>query len=223
MNTNYPVENEVKLIQDFYQRLLEFDTNISDSNLFYVNYQIPTSVLDNLESFYQNIGETQNDRNIGIGHTFRVFNDNKMRAITVGVDLPKDDVSTKILNDTTKHNGYIPITVTDGRNYGSNELKTTFYDTNLSLNDLLFKPWIRYTAREGFFTPFGLTNINVVFLGKSPDFSKPLIRKVYTFYDCAPIDTENKDEYNYDENSSVIKQRVKWKFNRYDVRLANIQ
>lgn len=223
MNTQYPIENEVSIIQDFYQRLLEFDTNLSDSNLFYVSYQIPPTLSQFIETFHSELGETPNDANIGIGHTFRVFNDDKLRSLTVGVDLPKDDVSTKILNDTTKHNGFLPITVTDGRNYGSNEFKTTFYDTNLSLSDLIFKPWIRTVAREGLFDARLFTDLNVVFLGKSPNFKKPLIRKVYTFYDCVPIDTESKDDYNYEENSSAKKQRVKWKFNRYDVRLANIQ
>ena len=62
------------IIMEFYNRLLEFDTTLSDSNLFYVSYSIPDALTDDL---YQAIGETSNDNRIGISKTKEVFQRNK--------------------------------------------------------------------------------------------------------------------------------------------------
>lgn len=206
-------------IQEFYNRLLEFDTTISDSNMFYVSYDLPSSLNDDLYAF---IGESSNDRRVGINKTKEKFQRSNIQALTIGVDIPDDSLSTQVLEHESKSNGYIPITVNSARNLDTTGLTTTFYDTNLSLNDIIFKPWIRLISRYGSFNQDLYTNIQVVFLGRHIKFDSTLIRKMYTFYDCIPVDTQNKDSYKYAADPTVIEQRVKWKFNRYDVVLTNI-
>lgn len=213
------------IIMEFYNRLLEFDTTLSDSNLFYVSYSIPDALTDDL---YQAIGETSNDNRIGISKTKEVFQRNKIQALTTGVDIPDDKNSTSVISHNSNVNGFLPITVNNGRIYDSTGLKTSFYDTNLSLNDLIFKPWIRLIARNGCFDNSLYTDVQVVFLGKGINSSglftsqKSIIRKLYTFKDCVPVDTESADRYQYTVDSNLVDQRIQWKFNRYDVVLTNI-
>lgn len=214
------------LVIEFYNRLLEFDTTISDSNLFYVSYEIPAQLTDNL---YSALGEGPNDNRVGISRTKEVFQGNKIQALTTGVDLPEDKNVLQPIDHGSRVNGYIPITVNSGRTYDTVGLTTTFYDTNLSLNDFVFKPWIRLIARNGCFTNALYTNITVVFLGKGINSSglfrtqKSIIRKKYVFYDCIPVDSQNKDSYKYAADSRPIEQRIQWKFNRYEATLTNIQ
>ena len=214
------------IIIEFYNRLLEFDTTISDSNLFYVSYEIPSALTDEL---YSVIGEARDDGKIGISKTKEIFQGNKIQALTTGVDLPDDKNSMQVLDHDSKVNGFIPLTVNSGRVYDSTGLFTTFYDTNLSLNDFIFKPWIRLISRNGSFTNELYTNMTVVFLGKGVNSSgifrsqQSVIRKQYNFYDCIPIDTQNKDSYKYASDSRPIDQKIQWKFNRYEATLTNIQ
>lgn len=214
------------IIMEFYNRLLEFDTTISDSNLFYVSYEIPIDLKDEI---YSSMGEAREDGRIGISNTKEIFQGNKIQALTTGVDLPDDKNDMQLLPHESTVNGYIPITVNKGRTYNSTGLTTTFYDTNLSLNDFIFKPWIRLISRNGCFDNKLYTNVTVVFLGKGINSSglfktqKSIIRKQYNFYDCIPIDSQNTDNYEYANDSKPIKQKIQWKFNRYEAKLTNIQ
>lgn len=214
------------IIMEFYNRLLEFDTTLSDSNLFYVSYEIPIDLKDEI---YSSMGEARDDGRIGISNTKEIFQGNKIQALTTGVDIPDDKNDMQQIGHPSTVNGYIPITVNSGRRYQATGLTTTFYDTNLSLNDFIFKPWIRLISRNGCFDNKLYTNITVVFLGKGINSSglfstqKSIIRKQYNFYDCIPIDSQNKDSYKYDRDSKPIEQRVQWKFNRYEAKLTNLQ
>jgi len=225
MSIIYKQNDANGIITEFYTRLLEFDTSLSDSNLFYVSYSIPEALTDEL---YQFIGETANDGRIGISPTKEIFQRNKIQALTTGVDLPDDKNSVQVIDHESSVNGYLPITVNNGRVYDSTGLKTQFYDTNLSLNDLIFKPWVRLISRNGCFDNSLFTDVQVVFLGKQVNKSgvgatyQSVIRKLYTFKDCIPVDTESADTYKYTIDSNIIDQRVQWKFNRYDVVLTNI-
>lgn len=215
----YP-ENDLPngIIQSFYNNLLEFDTSITDSNLFFVDFTIPSALRDDL---YVYIGETTNDWNIGINKTYDIFQ-SKIRTIITGVDLPDDRLNVKKIQHASSVNGFLPITVNETRDIDTTGLTTSFYDTNLSLNDFIFKPWIRLIARNGNFDSSLNTIITVWFLGKNIDFSRPLLRKKYTFYDCLPIDTQNKDEYIYAADPKLITHKVRWKFNRYDAKLITV-
>ena len=174
------------------------------------------------------MGEAREDGRIGISNTKEIFQGNKIQALTTGVDLPDDKNDMQLIPHDSTVNGYIPITVNRGRTYNSTGLTTTFYDTNLSLNDFIFKPWIRLISRNGCFDNKLYTNVTVVFLGKGINSSgllktqKSIIRKLYTFKDCVPVDTESADRYQYTVDSNLVDQRIQWKFNRYDVVLTNI-
>jgi hypothetical protein len=221
--------NDEGLIQSFYNKLQQFDTAISDSNLFYVSYSIPNALSD---SVYSNIGETGNDGAIGISKTKDTFDRATIKALTVGVDIPDDKLDMEVLSHQSSANGYLPITVNKGRSIETTGLKTNFYDTNLSLNDFVFKPWIRLIARNGCFDKDLFTDVKVIFLGKyfqptdGPTGlalkNKSVVRKQYTFRDCVPVDTENKDSYKYSVDPILLEQRVQWKFNRYDVKLTTL-
>lgn len=207
------------IIQEFYNRLLQFDTTLSDSNLFYVNYTIPPSLVD---SRYENIGETPKDGKTGINLTKGPFSSKVLQSLTIGVDLPQDALRMHVLEHGSRVNGFLPITVNSDRMYESTGLTTTFYDTNLGLNDLVIKPWIRLIAREGLFTNALTSTIKVMFLGKDVKFDGNVVRKMYTFYDCAPVASENKDQYIYKGDPSLIEHRIRWKFNRYDAVLTKL-
>jgi len=207
------------LIDEFYQRLQNFDTTLSDSNLFFVEFSIPSFLSD---EYYKVIGETPNDNKIGITTVKNTFNSSIIQSITNGVEIPEDSVQMDILPDNSTVNGFLPITVNKSRKIDTTGLRTTFFDTNLSLNDFIFKPWIRIIAREGCFYNFLYTNITVIFLGRKHNRDNTVIRKKYTFYDCVPVDTENKDTYIYREIPTVVEQRIRWKFNRYDVQLTKL-
>ena len=210
------------IIMEFYNRLLEFDTTLSDSNLFYVSYEIPKDLKDEI---YSSMGEAREDGRIGISKTKEIFQGNKIQALTTGVDIPDDKNDMQKIPHDSMVNGYIPITVNSGRTYDSTGLTTTFYDTNLSLNDFIFKPWIRLISRNGCFDNKLYTNITVVFLGRGihNNTQKSIIRKQYTFYDCIPIDSQNKETYQYAQDPKLIEQRVQWKFNRYEAKLTTLQ
>jgi len=217
----YPTNDRAGIISEFYNRLLEYDTTIADSNLFYVSYSIPDALTDDL---YRAIGETAKDGRIGISPTKEVFQTNKIQALTTGVDLPDDKVDTQVIPHGSQVNGYLPITVNANRSIDTTGLKTVFYDTNLSLNDFIFKPWIRLISRYGSFTNALYTNVTVVFLGKrvNKESNNTIVRKMYNFYDCIPVDTESKDSYEYASDPTVNTHRIQWKFNRYDIELTRI-
>lgn len=217
----YATNDRPGIISEFYNRLLEYDTTIADSNLFYVSYTIPDALTDTL---YSAIGETAKDGRIGISPTKEVFQNNKIQALTTGVDLPEEKVNTETISHGSQINGYLPITVNGNRSVEQTGLKTVFYDTNLSLNDFIFKPWIRLISRYGSFSNALYTNVSVVFLGKrvNKESNNTVVRKLYTFYDCIPVDTENKDSYEYKADPTVNTHRIQWKFNRYDIELTRI-
>ena len=207
------------LIDEFYQRLQNFDTTLSDSNLFFVQYVLPGFLSDN---YYKYIGESPNDGRTGITTVKNTFNSTILQSITNSVDIPDDSHKMQRIPDNSYVNGFLPITTSSSREIDTTGLKIGFFDTNLSLNDLVFKPWIRLVAREGCFTNFLYTNINVIFLGRKHNRDNTVVRKKYTFYDCVPFDSENKDVAKYKESPSVIEHRVRFKFNRYDIQLTKL-
>jgi hypothetical protein len=212
------------LAMKFFDDLQSFDTSLPDSNLFYVLFSLPKDLTDNL---YRTIGETPKDKDIRLDETTKIFDENKIQALTIGVDIPNEANQAKIIPHSSSSNGFLPIAVNGDRVYNNTNLQTTFYDSNLSLSDLIFKPWIKLINRNGSFDNKLYTDVYIVFLGRNNSSSNggfanffsssnPSIRKMYKFYDCIPIDSLAGDNYQYESNPRILSQRIQWKFNRHD-------
>lgn len=117
----------------------------------------------------------------------------------------------------------------------SKYITTTFRETNLDFVDCVIRPWVVVGSYRGYFA-YRDANLRI----KTPrlqliSFSRQKhtptapydentfrpIRKVYNFYNCAPIGVDGK-KYSYNEDQGTPEMRsVTWCFDNYGVNVSS--
>ncbi len=96
-----------------------------------------------------------------------------------------------------------------------NTLDTTFLETNYSFVDFLIRPWViavsHYGLRERKNSSLK-TDLTVIFFDK---FNNNAVRKIYTFFKCAPVSFGGITA-SYGDNSLIL-PKVSWVYNYYSV------
>jgi len=219
------------LTGNFFGLLQRLETSLPIPNLFVVEFDIPERIND-LEEWYT--GDTYLYNNVDVAR--EVFTDpsvykNKGFALCNGIDVNTEKNSINQLGPTgTKGvNGFLPISVHGSRDFDATDLGVQFIESVVSVADFIFKPWIRFAARYGGFSDTNLhTDLNIYYLernntGRFVDVNdstiQPLIRKQYTFYNCIPISVDAEGKQAYDDEPSLVNKLVKWKFDKYDIKL----
>lgn len=152
------------------------------------------------------------------------------------VSLPKE---TYDLTQSGDYNfgGFIKPGVAGARSgFSQRTLSTTFRETNSDFVESVIRPWAITCSYYGFFA-YENTNdrirtprIQLISYGKmkhtptAPYDSNTFrpIRKVYNFYNCAPLGVDDK-RYSYNEDTSTLEllRSVTWSFDNYSINLSD--
>ena len=145
--------------------------------------------------------------------------------IAQGVVLPGEtyDVQDIAINNNM---GFLPGKV-GGNRQPLPPLVTQWRETNRSLPDMVFRPWIILAAHQGLVATPGAfyddrhnikTNITVVQLAKTFQHLPHIERKIWRFYNCVPTTIDSK-ELTHQDGSNVMGQifTVNWAYTHYTI------
>lgn len=116
------------------------------------------------------------------------------------------------------NNGFIKTPISQGR-ADNQTLELIVKETNSSYTDFVLRPWSILTSHLGFHArPKGQSikcDITIFEMNESFAKNRPVIRKVFKYYDCLPIDI-NTENLNY-EADKVIQRQIQFTYNHYTV------
>lgn len=99
-------------------------------------------------------------------------------------------------------------------------LELSFLETNLSFVDGIIRPWVLLTSHKGLVARPDKesikTNIHIFQYARTTSYLSQVPRKIWSFYDCAPINVEGA-QYDYIKESVEIKSSVRFIYNWYQV------
>jgi hypothetical protein len=137
--------------------------------------------------------------------------------------------SFQVKNIEIKNNrGFIPgVAAGERQPYAGKPLALSFYETSTSFLDFVIRPWIilgghyGFVAREGDTTvsksAFNVkTNITLMFFNRTFQNISQIPRKVFRFYNCAPIQVSQQD-YGYEEPGTVKSVNVNFAYTNYTI------
>ena len=115
--------------------------------------------------------------------------------------------------------GFITSALTQPRTVAHN-FDLTFRETNSSFVDSVFKPWSILTAYKGLVARPQSESIKstvTIYELANPTYSceNSIVRKVTTYYDCAPIKIAGID---LNQETMIIKHSVSFAFNTYSIK-----
>lgn len=145
------------------------------------------------------------------------------------VELPTIQVQAG--RDQVRLGGYYPGLVSDTVQ-DENQLRIEFRETHSSISEFILRPWIEAVAKNGLIArpPNDPRNvkchIRVMQLGRVGPGTDPIVRKTWTFYDCAPVDISTQ-RYTHDGTWSASDMffNASWVYTKYtiqDVRYDNV-
>lgn len=141
--------------------------------------------------------------------------------------IPPEQVSIKSAS-VPNNRGFIPGIVSGERkSYADQPLTIGFFETNTSFIDFVLRPWTILTGHYGFVAREGdtpssrsafniKTNIMLLFFTKTYQNISMVPRKVFKFYNCAPIRIQNQD-YTYEEPGTVKSYNVEFAYTNYTI------
>jgi len=135
-----------------------------------------------------------------------------------GVSLPGETVNTEHVGITEGSNrGFINAPVISGR-ANFNNLEIGFLETNRSFTDGVLRPWSIVVAHEGLIAnQLSIkADIDVYELAKHGECSPTVIRKVWHFKDCAPINI-SPEQKSYESSTDYPKRQAGFVYNSYSV------
>lgn len=116
------------------------------------------------------------------------------------------------------NNGFIKSPISQGR--GDNQaIEFIVKETNSSYTDFVLRPWTIIASHMGFHArPKGqsikaditIYEMDHTFMGE-----KPMIRKIYNYYDCVPVSV-NTENLNY-EPDKIIQRQIGFVYNFYTI------
>jgi hypothetical protein len=161
----------------------------------------------------------QNVLNLLIDGAYQQRSDNMMGCVFARqVSLPSESIEAS--NQGLEYGGFLaPATANNRAKY--EPLSVTMLETNASFLDLIIRPWIIMVGYNGLIarqtdSPKNVkTTIDIVFYAKT-GYGNPMgIRKVYRFYNAAPISI-NGEQYSYMEEGMRYTD-VKFVYDKYSV------
>lgn len=144
-------------------------------------------------------------------------------VFTRQVQLPSETINAS--NQGLAYGGYLPPATASNREKYQN-LSVTFLETNASFLDLIIRPWLIMVGYYGLVArdPLSPKRVkcnyaDVVMLAKTGSYSPMGIRKIYRFYNLAPVSIQG-ETYSYAEEGLKYSE-VKFVYDRYAVSDGN--
>jgi len=176
-----------------------------------------TFYLDTVNCLKGNLQQQLNSYESSLGSSGWGISDNTAKYLTNGrlqyssdslmgcvfakeVNLPSETVNAT--HDGLEYGGFMaPVTISERNKYIN--LDVTFLETNASFVDLVIRPWNVLVGYNGFVarsknSPKAVkcSRCDVCLLAKTGPYSNLGIRKIYRFYDIAPINV-GRETYNH--------------------------
>lgn len=179
-----------------------------------------SNIQDTLKSKEQSQWEISNGViDVLIDGGLQARSDNMMGCVfSRQVVLPSENIEAS--NQGLEYGGFLP-PATAGKRQAYDPLSVTMLETNASFLDLVIRPWILMVGYNGLIarSPNSEKNvkamIDVVFYAKT-GYGYPMgIRKVYRFYNVAPISITG-ETYSYNEEGLRYTD-VKFVYDKYSV------
>jgi hypothetical protein len=199
----------------YYLELLgEWPTSLGLASQWFISFNLDPLKRNKLFSNFSsrlNVLEQQSDWNLSNDGALYLTSDRVHHSETslMGcifakqVVLPEETIS--ISKGGLTYGGYQAPTVASNRQTHQN-LSVTMLETNASFLDLVIRPWILSVGYYGLVARdkrspkrVKIDNVDVVMLAKAGKYNKMQIRKVYRFYNVAPISIEG-ETYSYAED-----------------------
>jgi hypothetical protein len=142
-----------------------------------------------------------------------------------GCQIPQEQLTIKSAS-VENNRGFIPGIVSgDRQSYANTPLVLTFLETNTSFIDFVLRPWVMLASHYGFVARDGdtprsrsayniKTNITLLFFTRTYQNISMIPRKVFKFYNCAPIQVSNQ-EYTYEEPTTTKSYNVTFAYTNY--------
>jgi len=133
-----------------------------------------------------------------------------------GFELPAERVN---VNYSESKRGFRSYPVSDTRQPHQN-LNLDFLETNVSFVDGLLRPWAALVAHKGLVArpenESVKTNLTIIQYGRTNQYLSPIARKMWYFYDVAPVSIE-KTKYDYKNNDVEVRGSIGFTFSKYEL------
>lgn len=139
-----------------------------------------------------------------------------------GVNIPSENLTVSPAA-IENNRGYIQGSVIGSRDaYANQNLTIEFRETNTSFTDFILRPWLILASHFGYVARSEAEqaknpkcNIIVMQFGKTLEHISSIPRKIWTFYDCVPL---NLDTRNLTYDTEVMESyHVPFLYSRYDL------
>lgn len=144
--------------------------------------------------------------------------------------LPQETFSVRdvSIGPSGKSRGFVPGIMSEGRNgYAGVPLRLGFLETNTSIVDNVFRPWVMLASHMGMVAYPGdipgqkdvrnvKSNITILCYTRSYQNISQIPRKVFTFYNCVPT-LINNIGLSYDEPGAATVYDVNFNYTNYTV------
>jgi len=226
IGSNANVNNSGSEVGTFVQFLSNPATQIPLDSNFLISFDpIPpalnsgTDLWKNLE-YNWNVAPTLNSL-IGQTQKQTVFG-NSVCLFAQAIDIPGEAVGTERASTPLggAAGGLIPGVVSTSR-AAYNDLTISFLETNQSFIDFFIRPWITLVGHYGLIvrdsaSPQNVkTDITVVHFDKNDNQTNGGVRRVFTFYSCAPVNIGDS-KYSYGK-AEIRVEPVKFVYNNYKI------
>jgi hypothetical protein len=137
------------------------------------------------------------------------------------VQIPNESFAVE--NASVENNrGFLPGIISGNREgYANKPLEIGFMETNTSFIDFVMRPWVMLGSHLGFVArkdpAYNIkTNITIFFYNKSYQNVNMIPRKVFRFYNCAPIAVQQQS-FDYEESTTPPGYTVNFTYTNYTV------
>ena len=240
MEVKLPPSDAKNLRGSFYELLQDFSTFPAAQNFFLVTIDRLPKKLNDAE--IKKLGLRPYNTKMGVDKNKKVYEKYVGEGagymfLATGVDTTSEDNNVNSKGKTI--NGLLPTgPYMENTRYPDNDLGVQFYETNISVIDGIFRPWIQlYSVYGNIDNPVLTANIDIYFLSKqqitsrktsfksilfgNPGSSSPVIRKIYKYKDCIPFQINDAGVQEYNGDMATGSLEVKWRFSRYEVQIPH--
>lgn len=234
-STQTTTDNRVSLVQSFLEFISNPDTSIPLNSNFVIQFALPAQIqrtnsiisYENWEPGTNDWRSLANKRLYAIKqHQSKFGVESNVSFFANGIVLPQE--SLQVERGSVLTNGGVLAGVYGSNRTQQNTIKTTFLETEVSFIDLVLRPWVIQTSHLGLIARGGATSIKtdltVFTYTKQPKKQTTTapgveVRKVYKFYDCAPVTLGDGGyaKHDWGKNGSLPVATVDWVYNYYTV------
>lgn len=219
-------------VQQFHDFLLSEVGNIPLATQWVLQIdQLPAALETNLSSNSVRALELGNwltaDRALGIKRAINdgAFLDKGICMFAQGAQTPREGLTVQRIGPNEGfQGGLLGAPVSQGRNT-LQELNIAFLETNYSFLDFVIRPWIVYVSHYGLIARLPTDPRNVkttlqLFFYDRGGKNLPKVRKVFRFYNAAPVLTEGI--ISTWDDQEVKKIYTSWTYTHYDVATESV-